>query len=82
VFYIFVENDIIRMHIANASNTISESDYGIHTLVVYEDLEKLREFYSHYVKKRLRKKTKLFNWHPFMKLKILLEKRYLKDIYP
>ena len=44
------------MHIANASNTISESDYGIHTLVVYEDLEKLREFYSHYVKKAIEEK--------------------------
>ena len=57
-YYIFVENDIIRMHIANASNTISESDYGIHTLVVYEDSEKLREFYSHYVKKAIEEKRR------------------------
>lgn len=30
------------MHVEDASNTISESDYGTHTLVVYEDLETLR----------------------------------------
>ncbi len=59
------------MDIENAANTISELDYGTHTLVVYEDLEKLREFYSYYVKKRIEEETKLFNWHRSMKLKIL-----------
>ncbi|CAN5828993.1 hypothetical protein BH23THE1_BH23THE1_31230 [soil metagenome] len=40
------------MEVEDASNAISESDYGTHTLVVYEDLEKLRRFYSYYVKKK------------------------------
>ena len=30
-YYISVKNNIIQMHAANASNIISESDYGIHT---------------------------------------------------
>ncbi|TVP41832.1 hypothetical protein NARC_10238 [Candidatus Nitrosocosmicus arcticus] len=30
------------MHVEDATKIISESDYGTHTLVVYEDLEKLR----------------------------------------
>ncbi|TVP41006.1 hypothetical protein [Candidatus Nitrosocosmicus arcticus] len=42
----------MSLHVEDASNIISESYYGTHTLVVYEDLEKLREFYSYYVKKK------------------------------
>jgi len=47
-YYISVENNIIQMHTTIASNTISESDYGIYTVDVYEDLVKLRELDSQY----------------------------------
>ena len=40
------------MHTTIASNTISESDYGIYAVVVYEDLVKLRELDSQYETKR------------------------------
>ncbi|WP_186434199.1 MEDS domain-containing protein [Candidatus Nitrosocosmicus arcticus] len=53
------------MHVENASNTISESDYGTHTLVVYQDLETLREFYSYYVKKRVEEKNEVIQLAPF-----------------
>ena len=53
------------MHTANASNTISESDYGIHTLVVYEDLVILREFYSQYVKKGIEERNEVIQLAPF-----------------
>ena len=53
------------MHVEDATNTISESDYGTHTLVVYEDLEKLREFYSFYVKKRVEERNELIQLAPF-----------------
>ena len=53
------------MDIENAANTISESDYGTHTLVVYEDLEKLREFYSYYVKKRIEERNEVIQLAPF-----------------
>jgi hypothetical protein len=53
------------MHAEDASNTISESDYGTHTLVVYEDLEKLREFYSYYVKKRVEERNEVIQLAPF-----------------
>lgn len=53
------------MHTANASNTISESDYGTHALVVYEDLEILREFYSQYVKTRIEEKNEFIQIAPF-----------------
>jgi hypothetical protein len=73
------------MHIANASNTISESDYGIHTLVVYEDLEKLREFYSRYVKKAIEERNEVIQLAPFYETensvrKALFERHILTDI--
>ena len=53
------------MHVENASNTISELDYGIHTLVVYEDLVMLREFYSQYVKKGIEERNEVIQLAPF-----------------
>ena len=53
------------MHTADASNTISESDYGIHILVVYEDLIMLREFYSQYVKKGIEERNEVIQLAPF-----------------
>ena len=53
------------MHVENASNTISELDYGIHTLVVYEDLVMLREFYSQYVKKGIEERNEIIQLAPF-----------------
>jgi hypothetical protein len=64
-YQISIENNIIQMNAANASNTISESDYGIHTLVVYEDLTILREFYSQYVKKGIEERNEVIQLAPF-----------------
>ena len=64
-YYISIENNIIQMNAANASNTILESDYGIHTLVIYEDLVILREFYSQYVKKGIEERNEVIQLAPF-----------------
>lgn len=53
------------MHVERASDIISESDYGTHTLVIYEDLETLREFYSYYVKKRIEDKNEFIQLASF-----------------
>lgn len=53
------------MHVENASNTISESDYGTHALIVYENLNVLRDFYSNYVKNRIEKKNEIIHLAPF-----------------
>jgi hypothetical protein len=60
-----LQDDIISVQVEDASNTISESDYGTHTLVVYEDLGKLREFYTYYVKKRVEEKNEVIQLAPF-----------------
>ena len=53
------------MNPANAVNTISESDYGIHSLVVYEDLTILREFYSQYIVKGIEERNEVIRVAPF-----------------
>ena len=53
------------MNPANASNTISESEYRIHSLVVYEDLTILREFYSQYIKKGIEERNEVIQVAPF-----------------
>ncbi len=60
-----VEDDILTEYVENASNIISESDYGSHTLVIYQDLETLREFYSYYVKKRIEERNEVIQVAPF-----------------
>lgn len=59
------EDGIIQMHIQNASNIISESDYGTHILIVYQNLNRLRDFYSDYIKKRIEKKNEIVHLAPF-----------------
>jgi hypothetical protein len=59
------EDDIIKMQLENASDTISESDYGTHTLIVYPNLDILREFYSYYVKKRVEERNEVIQLAPF-----------------
>ncbi len=41
------------MHVEYAAKALSESNYGLHCLVVYPDLETLREFYSHYIQNQI-----------------------------
>jgi hypothetical protein len=59
------EDDIMKMQLENASDIISESDYGTHTLIIYQNLETLREFYSYYVKKRIEEKNEVIQIAPF-----------------
>lgn len=70
------------MHAANASNTISESDYGIHTLVVYEDLVILREFYSQYVKKAIEERNEVIQMAPFYETEDSVRKTLSKGRTP
>ena len=59
------DDNIMKTQLENASNIISESDYGTHTLIVYQNLDLLREFYSHYVKKRIEKKNEVIQLASF-----------------
>jgi hypothetical protein len=41
------------MNAREVAETISKSDYGLHCLFLYRDLETLREFYSNYVQNQI-----------------------------
>jgi hypothetical protein len=41
------------MNAKDAAETISQSEYGLHCLLIYRDLTTLREFYSNYIQKRV-----------------------------
>jgi len=41
------------MNSRDAAKTISQSQYGLHYLLIYSDLATLREFYSNYIQKQI-----------------------------
>ncbi len=47
------------MQVEEAANTILESPYGLHALVVYSDITILREFWSFYTKKSIEDQNEL-----------------------
>ncbi|HET6590024.1 MAG TPA: MEDS domain-containing protein [Candidatus Nitrosocosmicus sp.] len=60
------DNDnIVTKHIEKATQTLLESHYGIHALVVYSDMITLREFCSSYAKKSIQEKDELLFLAPF-----------------
>ena len=55
----------MSMHPEDEAKTISEYDYGLHSLVIYSDLSMLRQFYSHYIPKQIKHKKKFIQIMPF-----------------
>jgi len=53
------------MNVDDAANTILESSYGIHALIVYSESAILREFWSYYTKKSIEEKDELVCLAPF-----------------
>lgn len=58
-FKVSSENIITKLDMQNATNVLSDSDYGTHALIIYQDLQKLREFYSNYIKIRVEEKNEI-----------------------
>jgi hypothetical protein len=53
------------MDAEDAAKTISESDYGIHCLIIYSDLTTLRKFYSSYISTQILDKEEVIQIMPF-----------------
>ena len=47
--FIKTSSNLVSMDAEAAAKTISESNYGIHCLLIYSDLTILRKFYSSYI---------------------------------
>ena len=56
---------IHTMAVEDAVNTISTADYGLHCLVVYPNLDTLREFYSRYIQKQIEERNEFIQMAPF-----------------
>jgi len=53
------------MHVEDATNTVIESPYGLHALIIYSDSLTLREFWSFYAKKSIEDKNEFVYLAPF-----------------
>jgi len=59
------DNNLVSMCVEEATESLLESPYGIHALVVYSDMIMLREFWSFYAKKSIEEKNELLLLAPF-----------------
>ena len=65
VALIITKNTIISMYPEDAAKTISEYNYGLHSLVIYSGLSVLRQFYSQYIPKQIKYKQEIIQIMPF-----------------
>jgi hypothetical protein len=63
--FIKTSTNLISTDAEDAAKTISESDYGIHCLIVYSDLTILRKFYSSYISTQILDKEEVVQIMPF-----------------
>ena len=58
-------NSIKSLHVETAENTLLESPYGVHAVIIYSDMATLREFWSLYTKNSIEETTELVCLAPF-----------------
>lgn len=63
--FIKTSTNLISMGAEHAAKTISESNYGIHCLLIYSDLTILRKFYSSYISTQILDKEEVVQILPF-----------------
>ena len=59
------DNKIQSSLVEQATDTLLESPYGIHALVIYSDMIKLREFWTFYANRSIEEKNELLFMAPF-----------------
>ena len=63
--FIKTSSNLISSDAEDAAKTISESNYGIHCLLIYSDLTILRKFYSSYISTQILDKDEVVQIMPF-----------------
>jgi len=58
-------NKIQKIKINEVATSLSKSKMGIHYMIIYDDLEKLRTFYSNYTKIQVEKNNEVVLLNPF-----------------
>ena len=60
-----IENPVRNCHFKDALEQINQAEYGAHYMIIYPDLDTLRELYSNYVYKQIEQKNETVIINPF-----------------
>ena len=59
------ENGILTYHVDDALEQINQAEYGAHYMLIYPDLDMLRELYSNYIHKQIEENNGIVLINPF-----------------
>jgi hypothetical protein len=65
VFVIGISKSISNLKFEDAVEKISESNYGLHCLLIYPNLQTFRNLYKYYIKKQIEEKNEIILFNPF-----------------
>ena len=75
-----VVQDLINCHVNDALDHMTKSEHGTHSLIIYPDLDTLREIYSNYVHKQIKENNEIVLVNPFYEttdsVRQILSERY------
>src|SRR5215212_7793855 len=57
--------DLMNCHVDDALDHMNKSEHGTHSIIIYPDLDILRELYSNYVHKQLEENNEIVLINPF-----------------
>src|SRR5690242_14096876 len=66
----------------NAAMSLLESEYGSHSIVIYRDLNTLRDFYSYYIEKTLEESDTMVQVIPFYETEDSVKNSIIHRINP
>jgi hypothetical protein len=75
-----MENPVMNCHVNDALELINQAGYGTHNMIIYPDLDILREIYSNYVHKQIKENNEIVLVNPFYEttdsVRQILSERY------
>jgi hypothetical protein len=78
------ENGILTYHVDDALEQINQAEYGAHYMLIYPDLDMLRELYSNYIHKQIEENNGIVLINPFYEttdsVRQVLSRKYNNDI--
>jgi MEDS: MEthanogen/methylotroph, DcmR Sensory domain len=60
-----MENQVMNCHVDDALHHINQAEYGAHYMIIYPELDTLRELYSNYVGKQIEDNNEIVIINPF-----------------
>ena len=60
-----MENPVMNCHVNDTLELINQAGYGTHHMIIYPDLDILREIYSNYVHKQIKENNEIVLVNPF-----------------